>query len=346
MTSSPAYHGNETMTDTIYLKPVSSFLGEPPRSDTLFGAICWAVKLTEGEARLEELLARFSQTDPPFLLTSSFPAVSTDGDKLHFFPVPLTEPLDADPDNLEEFNWIKRVENSEYTTEEVYSSILKGELDKERIYHSGDYRITSGYLYPKGSVDSETFPLFHDRNVQRTTVDRLTSGTHEGRLFYSEETRLREDTELFFLLDGPEEVLDSIRKGLRFLNDRGIGGDVSVGKGEFEVSIEGNFNPVDEPEDGDYFTNLSLFYPREENDRRFRATDGDSWFRTERRRGRLESSLVESEDVWKDAVIVYGEGSVFPDTGEAPYGKNPIVKREPFDVQYYGYGYPVRMKGE
>lgn len=334
------------MTDTVYLKPISSFLGDPPRSDTLFGAICWGVKLTKGEDVLEELLSGFTEGNPPFLLSSSFPTIGGDSKRHHFFPMPLSEPVDANPQYLEDFNRLKAVEEIEYVEDELFEQILSGELDREAIYLSDSYQISSGYLYEEGEFNSEMFPVFDKRNVQRTTINRLTNGTHEGRLFHSEETRAKRRNELFFLLDGEESILDTIRTSLRFLQDRGLGGDVSVGKGDFELTIVRDNSPIEEPAAGKYFTNLSLFYPGKEENSRLTEERKNSWFTTLRRRGRLESSFVDTGDVWKDAVLVYGEGSVFPDILEGPYGRNPVVKREPFDVQYYGYSYPIGLKKE
>src|SRR5262245_45457767 len=84
----------------VYLKPRAPFAQSAPRSDTLFGAIAWAIRLLYGEGELIRLLEQFdravaSQSSPPFLISSLFPFVeSGNGDERQarrtlFLPRPL-----------------------------------------------------------------------------------------------------------------------------------------------------------------------------------------------------------------------------------------------------------------
>lgn len=183
------------------------------------------------------------------------------------------------------------------------------------------------------------------RTVQRNKINRLTNTTHEGGLFYSSEITCSKDGGLFFLLQGKEEALKLVRAALRFLQDRGIGGDISVGKGNFELEIAKGFSPVKEPKESDYFTTLSLTYLEDDQWNNLQDSSKTCLYRLERRRGRIESSLVSTSNIWKQAVIVFREGSVFPLTeANTIYGCNPIVKQKPFPVQYYGFSYPVRYR--
>src|SRR5512140_2766944 len=46
----------------------------PWQADSLFGAVCWEIARTAGEAALTKLLQRFRQGTPPFILSDGFPA--------------------------------------------------------------------------------------------------------------------------------------------------------------------------------------------------------------------------------------------------------------------------------
>ncbi len=55
---------------TLRLRPLSAF-GTPPLGDTLFGQLCWLVRQTWGNTRLEELLQGY-QDGAPFAVVSDF----------------------------------------------------------------------------------------------------------------------------------------------------------------------------------------------------------------------------------------------------------------------------------
>ncbi|MBL8149871.1 MAG: hypothetical protein JNN15_08080, partial [Blastocatellia bacterium] len=83
----------------VYLLPKSPFTKSAPRSDTLFGAICWAIRLLYGQQKLVDIIEKFdaaieSARPLPFLLTSCFPYFQDKQGKIHFLPKPLL-PLDC-----------------------------------------------------------------------------------------------------------------------------------------------------------------------------------------------------------------------------------------------------------
>ena len=62
--------------------------GESIQSDTLFSALCWAVREVEGSGWLDEWLGAFLNGPAPLLLTSAFPLA---GD-VRFYPRPMLPP--------------------------------------------------------------------------------------------------------------------------------------------------------------------------------------------------------------------------------------------------------------
>lgn len=75
----------------IYLRPRSG-VRSPLRSDTLFGLIVWGVRQVYGPGSVERFLAPLQKDVPqaPLVITSAFPYVERDGERVHFFPRPLS----------------------------------------------------------------------------------------------------------------------------------------------------------------------------------------------------------------------------------------------------------------
>ncbi|MDR3203344.1 MAG: hypothetical protein LBV23_01170 [Deltaproteobacteria bacterium] len=57
----------------LRLKP-ESFLSSIPRSDALFGHLCWLIVLRQGEDGLKSFLSPFLNSTPPFIFSDAFPA--------------------------------------------------------------------------------------------------------------------------------------------------------------------------------------------------------------------------------------------------------------------------------
>jgi len=55
------------------LRPLAAW-ATPWQADTLFGALCWELARTAGDAALRGVLQNFSKGPPPFLLSDAFPA--------------------------------------------------------------------------------------------------------------------------------------------------------------------------------------------------------------------------------------------------------------------------------
>ena len=135
---------------TVYLRPHSSFLrSQPPRSDTLFGAMCWGYRVLFGNDALEEVLAQFRDTSVPFLISSMFRYIGQDGEKEHIFPKPYTAPLDLlehipNP-GLQELDAAKRVRNMRDVKGQDFSDILHGNKNDRAFFKQ---LLQEGYDHP------------------------------------------------------------------------------------------------------------------------------------------------------------------------------------------------------
>ena len=339
----------------VYLEPKSSFIGERIHSDTLFGAICWGIRQVYDKETLENILRKFKNGKPPFLLSSTYPYITTKETekKTHFLPKPMQKPLKKEINSREDLDKLKELKKLTFLPETIFNKYINRELTDEDFFngitlHPTKYLLDGEEYAQEGSVliESESaYRLFKTTSVQRNAINRLTNST-EGMLFYDSETFFSQDVGLYFLLKmfGNDEKI--INAALSFLQDRGIGGDISTGKGCFRIPPISDFNGINEPDNADACTTLSLYYPTSNEINYFRDHKDRLWYSIVRRRGKIESAFVDVEKVWKDSFKMFSEGSTFPliERHEI-YGMNPIVKQQPFDVQQYGHAYMVKIVG-
>lgn len=361
-----------------YLKPKSNFVDDLPHSDTLFGAICWGIKLLYGEDELTKILKDFSNNSPSFLISSTFPYIETEAKKIHFLPKPDKKPIEKTATSLKEIEKLKKFKKIVFLTSSIFNEIIQNKLIDEEIYNSfceeKEYKEKQGNIGVKyikigtNLIEKELIDKlvelelkqekdlddaikrlliqlnpFRKLDILHNAINRLTSGTIEGKLFYDENIFFTPKAGLFFLLKIYDESLKTkLNTVINFFADKGIGKDSSIGKGQFEVKIEEEISLFNEPEKANAFVTLSLYYPTE-----FELSNFNKelvWYELIKRKGKIESAYVPFTDIWKKTILMCKEGSTFPLLNDKKfYGKNPIVKKVRFDVQQYGYAYPVRM---
>lgn len=256
-------------TYAIYLKPKGS-LASQIHSDTLFGAFCWAIRHLYGKDRLESLLGAFAK-DPQFILSSAFPCLFHSGEKVRFYPKPLlpdltseqverlasVSPAEARRNLLDNKRAVvgvvekaKPLKDMAYVSERLFSEIVKGQMDTEGLFKRlvkrgvaehdieriGNALITTGER-KKIDPNAEWDAFWGEADVQRNEIDRVAGSPVEGRLFFTRETVFaRGVAGLWFVLRAPD--LGFVKPLLRYLEDTGIGGERTVGKGHFTIPLE------------------------------------------------------------------------------------------------------------
>lgn len=316
----------------VYMKFVSPFLKGLPRSDTLFGGICWGIRWVFGEKALTDLLERFDNDkgDPPFTLSSAFPYVEEEGARLHFLPRPILPPALEEADDLKTLRGFKKFKKVRYLDRSDFNDLING-------------RATLKILYERFADGQMARPDVHLFETPGNAINRLSGSVDEGRLFFSSEVSVKRGG-LFFLVrcqDG--EVAEQVRGAVRFLGDRGIGGDASVGRGAFDPEFSDE-EVIEEPEEGDRCMTLSLVHPTS-NDLDFLSNRQDRLsYELVRRKGHVESMFMNVPRVWKETLLMFKEGSVFPVQGDRSIrGCAPVVHRDAFPVRQNGYAYAVRI---
>lgn len=331
----------------ITIKPAGPF-GTLPASETLFGGVCWGIRALFGVNSLEEMLGNFHEHSWGFVVSSAFPECPRG---VRYYPRPLTRRLSGG--DLEEIaawavrnrggaslksrmlqvvSLYKEFKRCPYVSEELFETMLHGEPEA---------RIFMGFLEGLGEVKGsgcrpvyslngmtlgyeevrEGAPLWKSALAQRNTVGRATMSTGvSGEIHYSEVIVPREGLFLYFW--AMTRDIDAFVSALRYLEDRGLGGDRSVGRGQFvleeveEGSIPGG--------PGRRFVLLSKLLPAPGEI----LWDEPSSYDLIPCRSKVES-LAEfaGEDIWKARVLYVKEGSVLTAAERKPfYGSLPVVK--------------------
>lgn len=325
-------------TYAVYLRPKGSFHSRI-YSDTLFGAVCWAIhELRLGD--LGQMLSGFNDT-PLFIFSSAFPCLQVGQNRVRFFPKPLLPELSSEQVNREAERVAKEehvgfksakmkvVEGTKvwkearYVSENLFSEIVLGQANTETLHRRlvevglkeedvekiGQVLMTTGerrLIEPDRRLSS--FSL--DADIQRNQIDRVAGATAEGLLFFDTQSFLHREIAGLWLLVRTQD-LDFLRPAFRYLADTGIGGRRSVGKGHFDIEIDEAEQELPDGGNGaNSFVVLSRYLPK--------AGECDFWGRPLSYtllnvRSKHESRFVTSEQpIYKEMVRVFAEGSILP----------------------------------
>lgn len=331
---------------TLHLKSLSGVKDNLPRSDTLFGAICWGLKILFSENDLQKFLEIIQKDPLIFLISSAFPFIVKNSFVKHFFPKPYLIPLPTQSTKdsykiAKKFNkaiyvdelLFQEIIDNGYNNQDLFEKLVKGELSL-----SQDNKILSKEKDLTIPIKSETIP--------GNAVDRLQGGTIEGKLYHTNELFFNKDSGLFIMLKVSDELVNKIIAIFRYYGEKGLGGDSSVGKGTYTLEIKEGF-PITENTNGKRWINLSLYYPTNEEWQYYQANQDDVWYSITKRKGKVESSYSPTLDIWKKSVLMIEEGSTFPViNGKTTYGTLPVVKEisDNYNVLQYGLAFTFRMR--
>ncbi len=330
----------------VHLKPRSSY-EIPLHSDTLFGAVCWGIRMLYGEQKLLQILEVYKKS-PPFLLSSAFPCRFDGREYQYFLPKPLLKPISVD--ELDRLKEKKKQPNEPYHSNEKLKKVwLSGEYKKFKkikwIHLANFKRILKN---PSESILFADYldgylaePKFSKTGTaQKNSLDRLTQSTAgSGNTFYVPETAFRESYGLYFLLK-TKDIDEYMRPVLRFLEDSGVGPNSRTGKNWFTVSVidKNLFDTEAQQKPGDAFITLSRYIKAEAI-----KTDA-SFYQVASIRSKVESRLeFAGEDVWKYRVSYFTAGSMIaPENKSENYGGLfPVKVINGKTIYQYGYAYPV-----
>ncbi len=318
----------------VHIYPYSS-MKDIPRSDTIYGMIFIAMKMLMGEEFLEDVLQRFIEGNPPFLLSSAFPFTFTDVTKQHWLPRPMLPPFDPfmGASDTERYGKAKAFRAMKYIDSKTFSALASGEKTECELFES--------WCAGEQGNDAGGCENFLPVETMHNGIHRMSGSVAEGVLFSEREIFFRGG--FYFLLRGDETMLNG---PLNFLSDFGIGGNNSTGKGQFSYEI-GDASFLRVPETASHIVNLSCYLPEEKEIALYRNSD-DCYYSISSYRGTLGTHFTGNRRVWKKRLFLFSEGSVFPcNMGKKVYGRMALVKDRdeglPHPVYFTGYSFPLHF---
>jgi len=322
----------------VYLKPKTTYR-PAMKSDTLWAALCWGICTLHGEDFLIEFINSYGEGASkvePIYLSSAFPYYKRHAaNPILFLPRPLKAEKDCRevPKGAEFKKAIDLMRECKLSDKESFISKASFEyLFCESNQPAGNE------LYRELGMTVK--PMTHN------TIDRLTGSTltigNKGQLFHTEERMMetknkKDKAGLYFLFKGNTELLKQV---LRFWEHFGIGGDRTIGKGQFEFELQENIE-IKEPAQPNARMALSLYHPTPDE---VKAYDEDT------------SKLLQYKTIvrqgWKGAfqkkpALYFEEGSVIPyKHGSEIMGNNINGGQHQYGhtITQYGYGFMLNLK--
>ena len=310
----------------VYIEPLSMF--PKLHSDKLFGAIL-ATMSEIFPNKIDETINYFKNNNPPFLISSSFPVIKINNNKIRFLPkLILKDKFDSSINQ----NIKKDFKKVDFIEEKIFFDIIRSKLSQSQIlenYYDEYTRINN--LLMRGN---------HDINMEFTkstirphnSINRLSNRT---KIFYNEGDFYQKNCAgLFFYVEVFNNSYNHIIIScLKFLEDRGFGKDISTGNGQFKFSVEESniFNFGNSIDDGDKFVTLSRFIPTEDD---LKFINEESCYELDSKR-----SIGRNGDVRKQ-IHFFKEGSTFSYYKKF-YGKIVDVGNYKPAIEF-GYAFPIK----
>ncbi|MEA3325659.1 MAG: type III-A CRISPR-associated RAMP protein Csm4 [Euryarchaeota archaeon] len=318
--------------DTVYLDLLSPFPIDL-QSNRIFGAICVGMNELYGDDELSSMLEQFRGGSAPFILSSAFPFVYGEDNKTkyHFFPKPIVKPSALD-DHEEHYDAAKNYKKVKYLDQSLFNRFINGETNEIlliRDLSSNNVKIARKMFLTGTDINNDF--VIRKQDTPHNILNRL-SGSSEN--FYYTTGLNFENSGLFFLIKFYDKAYRSkVMASLRFIEDRGFGGNISSGMGQFKLSVVTDSELIKKPErDAGYSMTLSLYSPED-----FNSFDKSRcWYELIKTRGRCGDGFM------KKSIWVFKEGSTFPIHDQKICGKVVYVRENP-DVVEYGIAFPVGM---
>jgi CRISPR-associated protein Csm4 len=339
-------------------------------SDTLFSALCYAVRQQFGTSVLEEFLDTYAAGEPALVLSSAFPYVPArrEGEVedwhpperfdparvVRFFPRPLEPP----PGVAEDPSRRKQVKRITWLSETIFRAWVTGQ---DLAGHFGEDNLVQGGRAWLTAQERETVAGWRDEEtdairfwsvgeVPRVTVDRRASTSQvyqAGRVWF------QPGGGLWLLMNWRADWQARGQLALQVLGDAGIGGERSAGHGQFRVHGPHSLPPLPEPQPGQRFVALSLYYPTRDElagvlggaDVRYRLRMRRGWMASPDAAQSPDGRTVRGGGLRRKAVHMFAEGSLLRwPGGQTSLGTLADVTPEVFTahtVWRYGRVFPV-----
>jgi len=316
-------------------------------SDTLFSALCSALRMIDSTDALTEMLARFNAGDPPFLISGGFPYILLQGTPIRFYPAPISWQI-ADGDSPPQ----RRRRKAKWISESIFRRLIEGNnaLDEilidvcQALVSASEERSLLQEYADLGRRFDGQLPLWTVDQVTRVAIDRITSASNVYRA--GSLTFVSGGGIWVGILPLDKEWCQRIIPVLfEVLGEQGIGGERSSGYGAYRIraDFEAQYS-LPNLHTGDRFITLSYYSPRIDTGEE-RVFSADCAYGLDVRRGWMGSP--DNSRFRRRAVRMITAGSELRAVdGVRFYGQLVDVTPDDFSthpVWRYGFALPVYM---
>jgi CRISPR-associated protein Csm4 len=277
------------------IKPHSAF-ATPMRSDTLYGQLLCAAAELDGNGGVERLIRQFSDKQPPFVLSSVFPAGK--------LPLPVLP-------------GIKRSQFKKLANGKMFETLSQHKTFRKRTTVSvADWLAVSGQLsslklfqYYRDKTAGVTGGEITSSRTMHNSIDRNSNRVLEGGLYSEEATYFKPG----FSYDLYVKTADrsSFERLFDHIATTGFGADASSGKGQFDFCVDEGFDDAIFRHQGN--AKMSLSVCMAEETRQFSGT-----WTLFTKLGKVWNGFGETNP-FKKPFIAFTEGSVFTAMPDSSY---------------------------
>jgi|LZCG01.1.fsa_nt_gb CRISPR-associated protein Csm4 len=254
-----------------------------------------------------------------YAISSLFPFYQKDENQtpVYFFPKSkkqeiFNEELLEDHKKIKKIKWLDKDFFEDYaqgkSLQELYLHGKSGEKEENKYLKSEYFTQAS---IPENFISRQVFP--------RVKVSR--NGKDDAEPFYMERLFFEGNSGMFFLAEGDTALLE---KGLKILEQEGIGTDRNVGNGFFQYKKD--TLELELPDNSNYQMNLSLFLPPDKEQLK-EQLDDQAAYAFKKRGGWISTPPYNT--IRKNRIYMFEEGSIFRADTNSPTKSGRIVNLKP-----------------
>ncbi|MCK5826061.1 MAG: hypothetical protein KAG93_03440 [Desulfuromusa sp.] len=299
------------------IKPLSAF-ATPMRSDTLYGQLLCAAAEFDGEDGVTGLIQQFTDKQPPFVVSSAFPAGK--------LPMPVLP-------------GIKRSQFESLAGDDMFRKLSQQkEYRKKTFIAVTDWRDVAGQMsslklfqhYLNNKADSNIEPGYRSARTMHNSIDRNSNRViSEGGLYSDEANYFDADYTYDLYVKTADRA--NFERLFNHVATVGFGADASTGKGQFSFEIDESFDAALFNHQGNAEMNLSVCM----------ATETDQFIGTWNlftKLGKVWNGFGETNP-FKKPFIAFTEGSVFTRMADSNY----VLRDIHSNPDYVQIGLPLTL---
>lgn len=263
------------------LQPMSGFIFDW-QADSIFGALCEGISITQGAEALSRFLNLYTAGTPPLVLSNGYP--------LDWLPRPYVPPQPP------EFN---------YPKDELIRRAKKRKAIKDRTLVSleGFNQIISGNQPDLSDEEMSSTHPWIAQPAYHNMVDRFTGTTgEEGSLYVVAERFTGAYISIYMYVEAT--WAPKVEQCLHVVGEIGVGRHKSWGKGSFHLIDFSQFSGFVSPGNANAFTSLSNFVPAASDPTR-------GFYRTLVKYGKVGTTSITEGYPYKNPLLMIPAGAVF-----------------------------------